>query len=312
MFCKECGKQSDRSFSGLCQACYNYFVRDGGTVHDLPSPGIVAADENGKIICHICGRSYKRLGSHIRESHNMTIAEYKERFDLCRNARTTEENYHQKMHRHACENGMPERIIEIGMETRIKKGETDKRKGKTVRKQEIRERAERVHKHYQKENEPMKRIINGKLYNTETAKKVGEWSNNLSYSDHTYCEEALYRKITGEFFLYGKSGAAGRYSKYYGNMRGSGEDIIPLTESEAKKWTENHLDAERYIELFGEPEEQESISEVLMKILKGNEDNRPTVSEEGYPRGYYEGVHDAIVDVLNALHIEHSEKYYND
>ena len=29
----------------------------------------------------------------------------------------------------------------------------------------------------------MKKIINGKKYNTETAKVVGSWSNNHSYSD---------------------------------------------------------------------------------------------------------------------------------
>ena len=30
---------------------------------------------------------------------------------------------------------------------------------------------------------------------------------------------------------------------------------IPITEQEAKEWVEMHLDADTYVELFGEPEE---------------------------------------------------------
>ena len=30
MFCKECGQYTERSYSGMCQGCYNYF-RKGGT-----------------------------------------------------------------------------------------------------------------------------------------------------------------------------------------------------------------------------------------------------------------------------------------
>lgn len=45
-----------------------------------------------------------------------------------------------------------------------------------------------------------KKIINGKLYNTETATLVGRWWNKYSIHDFKYCEESLYRKKTGEFF----------------------------------------------------------------------------------------------------------------
>lgn len=102
----------------------------------------------------------------------------------------------------------------------------------------------------------MKKIINGKMYNTETAKEIAYYSNGRSYSDFSYVEETLYRKKTGEFFLYGSGGAMSRYSVSYGQNTWSGnEAIIPLTEAKAKVWMERYADADTYIEVFGEVEE---------------------------------------------------------
>ena len=101
----------------------------------------------------------------------------------------------------------------------------------------------------------MKKIINGKKYDTETAKKVGYWTNNYSCSDFQCCEETLYRKKTGEYFLYGSGGPMSKYSQSYGNMTGGGEKIIPMTEADARKWAEKHLDGDEYEEIFGEVEE---------------------------------------------------------
>lgn len=102
----------------------------------------------------------------------------------------------------------------------------------------------------------MKKVINGKMYNTDTAKNLGEWWNGVPRNDFNCCEETLYRKKTGEFFLYGEGGANTKYSKSAGqNSRSGGSEIIPLTESEAKKWVEDRLDADAYISIWGEPEE---------------------------------------------------------
>lgn len=99
----------------------------------------------------------------------------------------------------------------------------------------------------------MKKIINGKMYNTETAKKVGEWWNGYSTRDFHYCEETLYQKKTGEFFLYGEGGALSPYTKSCGQNCWSGaEEIIPMRESEAREWAEEKLSADTYIEIFEE------------------------------------------------------------
>lgn len=142
MICQECGKYSKKSYGGVCQACYIYF-KNGGKVHALPEQGRLEYAENGKVICHICGRAFTRLGSHIRESHAMTIKDYKAKFELCNSTKTTEKGYSQVMRQNAYEHGMPEQLTKFGKSTRIKKGETDKRKNKKVRLQEILNRQSR-------------------------------------------------------------------------------------------------------------------------------------------------------------------------
>lgn len=98
-----------------------------------------------------------------------------------------------------------------------------------------------------------KKIINGKLYNTETATLIGEWDNGYHISDFKYCEEKLYRKRTGEYFLSGEGGGLSQYSKSYGdNSWGYGYAIIPLSEKEAKQWAEDRMSANKYIAVFGE------------------------------------------------------------
>ena len=87
----------------------------------------------------------------------------------------------------------------------------------------------------------MKKRIDTLMYDTETAKKLGEWSNNLPKTEFEHCSETLYKKRTGEYFLYGKGGALSKYSKHpYGQKNDyvGGEDIIPLTRDEAQRWFE--------------------------------------------------------------------------
>ena len=87
----------------------------------------------------------------------------------------------------------------------------------------------------------MKKIINGKMYNTETAKEIGSWNNGRYRSD---------------FYYVGEGGAASRYAERCGgNSTCFGEDIIPLSSQDAKEWVERKLDADAYVELFGEVEE---------------------------------------------------------
>ena len=104
----------------------------------------------------------------------------------------------------------------------------------------------------------MKKIIKGKVYDTETAKKVASWYSSYARNDFHYYEEELYQKKTGEFFLYGEGNAASPYSRSCGqNEWCGGEKIVPLTFAEAQEWAEKHLDGDEYCEIFGDPSEDD-------------------------------------------------------
>ena len=103
----------------------------------------------------------------------------------------------------------------------------------------------------------MKKIINGKMYNTETAEVVVAYDNGLSYRDFGWCEMTLYRKKTGEYFCVGEGGPMSQFARVSddGNNRSSGVSVKPLTADEARKWAERYGSADEYIAEFGEPEE---------------------------------------------------------
>lgn len=100
----------------------------------------------------------------------------------------------------------------------------------------------------------MKKIINGRKYDTDTATLCVDRDNDCTGFAHTY--EALYLKKTGEFFLYGYSGPMGKYARAVGdNTVGGGSAITPFTLEEAKQFVEEYGIADDYERLFGEVEE---------------------------------------------------------
>lgn len=102
----------------------------------------------------------------------------------------------------------------------------------------------------------MKKIINGKMYNTETAKVLGTACSSAAVNSFEYWEETLYKKKTGEYFLYGHGGAASQYARRVdANSWSDGDGFVPLTETQAMKWAEMYFSADDYCEIFGEPEE---------------------------------------------------------
>ena len=150
MNCSQCGKHIPTKIypDNTCQSCYLYYLH-GGTDNPVPPPGRITHDHRGYVICHICGRAYKRLGSHVKEWHNMSIAEYKAQFELCNNAKTTENNYSKHMHNLAYKYNMPQQLIKTGISTRVRKGQRDMRLGKKVRLQECLDRSEKYKKKFE-------------------------------------------------------------------------------------------------------------------------------------------------------------------
>ena len=98
----------------------------------------------------------------------------------------------------------------------------------------------------------MKKVLNGKLYDTDKAQRMAKWQNSRDHTSFAYMEETLYRKRTGEYFLHGAGEARTKYAKRYeDNLWGHGEEIIPITVKAAQEWAEEHLDGDEYEQIFG-------------------------------------------------------------
>lgn len=120
----------------------------------------------------------------------------------------------------------------------------------------------------------MKRVISGRLYDTETAREVAGWSDR-DPGDFRHVEETLYRKRTGEYFLHGYGGPMTRYGERErcGDGIGYGSAITPLTYDEAREWAEGHMGADEYQDEFGPASEGEvahlhlAVSEAARRAL---------------------------------------------
>ena len=127
----------------------------------------------------------------------------------------------------------------------------------------------------------MKKIILGKVYDTETARQLGEYENDYLRSDLHWYIEQLYQKRTGEFFLYGEGHAASKYAKAYGlNECGAGDKITPMSYTQAQKWAEEHLDADEYISIFGEPDEEAEDVQLNLTISASTASKFKKVAQE--------------------------------
>ena len=103
----------------------------------------------------------------------------------------------------------------------------------------------------------MKKIINGKVYDTDKAKAVGWYSAGEDRLDRI--ADTLYRKRTGEFFLHGEGGAATSYAEPRGDGGWApGERIAPMSYEAAREWAEARLSVDDYENIFGEVQEDDS------------------------------------------------------
>lgn len=110
----------------------------------------------------------------------------------------------------------------------------------------------------------MKKVIKGRLCNTETAKLVGEYEYGQCGDLDWWCEQ-LFRTKSGVYFIAGEGGARSAYGKQTSyNSWSSGEDIVIVSEQEAREWAENYLTADEYIAEFElQPEDKTAITVYL-------------------------------------------------
>ena len=83
----------------------------------------------------------------------------------------------------------------------------------------------------------MKRIINGKIYNTDTATRIGNHVHSNA-GDFQYEDTDLYRTKKGAWFICGEGGPLSRWSRSAGNSTFGGSGIEAMTTGEALEWCE--------------------------------------------------------------------------
>ena len=83
----------------------------------------------------------------------------------------------------------------------------------------------------------MKKVIDGKTYNTETAESIHKTGNGLYPGDFMGYEETLYKTKKGGFFLYGIGNANSRYAARVDNHTYCpGSDIRVISTEQATEW----------------------------------------------------------------------------
>lgn len=107
----------------LCRKCYRY--EKNHPINPLPKNGEISYDEEGKLICHICGRAFKRVTYHAYNEHKLTAYEYKKRFGLNNNEGLLIASTKEKLREYVKSNYdtvIKENLLEKGSKTRFKKG----------------------------------------------------------------------------------------------------------------------------------------------------------------------------------------------
>ncbi len=100
----------------------------------------------------------------------------------------------------------------------------------------------------------MKKIISGKIYDTEKSDFVGTATATCPTNDFSYWEASLYRTPRSKsFFLVGEGGPMTRWGRRVSdNSTTWGAGLFPLDKTEALAWAEQYLDTETVEEFFGD------------------------------------------------------------
>ena len=108
----------------------------------------------------------------------------------------------------------------------------------------------------------MKKVINGKRYDTYTATELARTSY-ISECDQTFHEEQLYLKRTGEYFLCTQVSKLINFENLSDDMINPEKKIFPFTLDEAKDWVKNHVNY-KYDELFLFHDDENILVSVLL------------------------------------------------
>lgn len=99
----------------------------------------------------------------------------------------------------------------------------------------------------------MRKIIDGRRYDTDTAKKIWEHEPIENMNDINYYRETLYQKNNGELFMHCVGNAGSKHNKPSGaNCRRGSETINPIDYYSARQWALERMPEDQYNDIFGE------------------------------------------------------------
>lgn len=103
----------------------------------------------------------------------------------------------------------------------------------------------------------MRQVIEGKVYNTETATLLHEWQNGREYGDFRYRSKALYRTPKGAYFLLHDGGAMTDMARATGENSWTGSSRIEVVSlRDALRFLESHNGTEVLIREFADQIEE--------------------------------------------------------
>ena len=103
----------------------------------------------------------------------------------------------------------------------------------------------------------MKKIIDRKIYDTETAELIGEYCTpGVGTNDFIYVYEGLYKTKKGTYFIFGEGGALSKYKKQLSNGSTWGDNLEIVSKERAINFLEYHNLIEALEREFGDEIEE--------------------------------------------------------
>lgn len=97
----------------------------------------------------------------------------------------------------------------------------------------------------------MRQVIDGKLYDTETAEQLHDWDNGRFGNDFRRRSKTLYRTSKGGLFLHHDGGPMTDMAVSVGSSGyGGSESIEPISERDAIRFLESHGGTDVLLERF--------------------------------------------------------------
>lgn len=145
--CRLCGRTSDKhkivnssQYGIICNRCYQR-EKLNAKIYDLPKFGEITYSEDGKPICHICGKCYNKLLAHVWQVHDLSEKEYKKKFGLELFNGIMSKSSKELASNRVWENAdisIKGNLLEGGEKTRYKKGSEGRTRNKLCERTKIR------------------------------------------------------------------------------------------------------------------------------------------------------------------------------